>query len=253
MVLREAGLAAERLLEDRAGEPLGQRGERAPAGAGAGHDGGRPGLREQVRERLHGARVGGRRAQQPLGPEDLVRLGGGLEPVVHRHDHDRRAAAGLGLVVGAHDRARHVLGAGGLVAPHRVLAGEPVQAAGQERVEREVAAVLLADDDHERRAVAARGGQRGDRVAEAGRRVQQRQRRRAAADRVPGRHRHHRALVEAEHEGQVLGQAGEERHLGRAGVGEDRRQLEAPQHLEGRVAHRPLCHLAYPTAKRLVI
>ena len=253
MVLREAGLAAERLLEHRAGEPLGERCEGGPAGAGAGHDRGRRCLRQQVGERLDRRGVRGGGPQEPLRPEDLVRLGRGREPVVHRHDDDRRPAAGHRLVVGADDRARHVLRAGRLVAPHRVLARQASQAARQERVEREVAAVLLADDHHQRRAVGAGGRDGGDRVAEPGRRVQQGERGRAAADRVAGRHRHHRALVETEHEGEVVRQAGQERDLGRARVGEDRGQLEAPQHLEGRIAHRRLCHPAYPTAKRLVI
>ena len=166
-----------------------------------------------------------------------MRLGRGRGPVVHRDDHDRRAAPGGGLVVGADDRARHVLRADGLIDPHGVVAGEAVQPPGQERVLREMAAVLLADDDDERRAVQARGGERGDRVAEPRRRVQQRQRRRAAPDRVAGRHRDHRALVQREHEAQVVGQPGQERHLGRAGVREDRGQPEAAQHVERGVAH----------------
>jgi hypothetical protein len=93
-----------------------------------------------------------------------------------------------------------------------------VQPPGQEGVLRKVAAVLLADQDHERRAVQARGGERGDRVAEPRRRVQQRQRRRAAPDRVAGRHRDRRPLVQREYEAQVLGQPVQERHLRRARI-----------------------------------
>ena len=166
-----------------------------------------------------------------------MQLGPGREPVVHRHDHDRGPAAGGGLVVGAGDRAGHVLRAHRLVDPYRVVAREPVQAPGQERLEREVAAVLLADEHDQRRAVLARGGERGDGVAEPRCRVQQRQRRHSAGDRVAGGHRDRRALVERQDELQILREPGEKRHLGRARVGEDRRQLEAPQHIERRGAH----------------
>ena len=71
-------------------------------------------------------------------------------------------------MVGAHERAGDVLGAHGLVDRHRVLARQALQASGEEGSWRELAAVLLADHHHERRAVDARGGQRGDRVAEPG-------------------------------------------------------------------------------------
>jgi hypothetical protein len=74
---------------------------------------------EQVRERAHGVRAGRLGAQQRDGAEDLVRLGRGRAPVVHRHDHDRRAAPGGGLVMGAADRPRYVLRADGLIDPTR--------------------------------------------------------------------------------------------------------------------------------------
>jgi hypothetical protein len=77
-----------------------------------------------------------------------------------------------------------------------------------------VAAVLLADEHDDRRAVLARRGERGDGVAEPRRRVQQRQRRLAARDRVTGGHRDRRALVQREHELEVVGQPGQERDLG---------------------------------------
>ncbi len=154
VVLREAGLSAERLLEDRAVQALGEGDQCVPAlRAGARDDRGALRLVEHGRERLDRLRIGRLRAQQLHRPEDLVRLWCRIEPVVHRDDHDRRAAGGDRLVVGADDRSGHVLRAGGLVAPDRVLAGEPVELAGQERLQREVAAVLLADDDHQRRAV----------------------------------------------------------------------------------------------------
>ena len=241
VVLREAGLGAERLLEDRAVEALGERDQRRPAlvavRAGAG-DRARGSSRASRTPASASTAAGSAACERSssAGPSVSCGSGRGRRPVVHRDDHDRGSAGGDGLVVGADDRAGHVLGAGGLVAPDRVLAREAVQLAGQERVEREVAAVLLADDDHQRRAVGARGGDRGDGVAEAGRAVQQRERGRAAAERVAGGHRHDGALVQREHERQVLGQAGEQRDLGRAGVGEDRRQPQAPEHVERGVA-----------------
>ena len=87
-------------------------------------------------------------------------------------------------MVGALDRARHVLRPDGLLDADRVLAREPAEPAGEERLEREVPAVLLADDDDERRPVHARRRERADRGAEARRRVQQDERGLAAADRV---------------------------------------------------------------------
>ena len=178
MVLREAGGAAERLLVDGAAEALRERGQRRPAGgavgSGAGDDHGRLGGVDHGRERVDRDRVGRRGAQQPGRAERLVRLAGGGEPVVHGDDHERGAARGGGLVVGADDGAGHVLRARRLVAPHRVLAGEALEPAGEERVQREVAAVLLAGQHDERRAVLARRGQRGDGVADARRGVQQR-------------------------------------------------------------------------------
>ena len=97
-------------------------------------------------------------------------------------------------------------------------------------------AVLLTDDDHERRAVDAGGRQRGDRVAQAGRRVQEHERGRARADRHAGGHADDGALVEREHEPQVGREPGEQRDLGRAGVGEDRVEAAGAQDVERRVA-----------------
>ena len=88
--------------------------------------------------------------------------------------------AGGGLVVGAHDRAGHVLGARGLVGPHRVVAREPVQAAGEERLEREVAAVLLADETTSGARLARAVASAATALPEPRRRVQQRERGRAA-------------------------------------------------------------------------
>jgi hypothetical protein len=114
-----------------------------------------------------------------------------------------------------------------------------VQPPGEERLEDEVAAVLLADEDHDRRPVDPRGGDRPDRVPEPGRRVQERERRLAAPDRPARREPDHRALVQREHEAQVVREPREERDLRRAGVREQRRQAAPAEDVERRVANRP--------------
>jgi hypothetical protein len=158
-------------------------------------------------------------------------------PVVHRHDHERGPARALGGVVGAHERAGDVLRADRLVDRHGVLARQAVQAPGEERLLGEVAAILLADHDHERRPIHACGGERGDGVAEPRGRVQQGERRPAAPQRVAGGHADDRALVQAEHELEVGRQAAEEVDLGRAGVREDPGQRERAQDVERGLAH----------------
>ena len=110
MILREARLAAERLLVDRRTQALGERDERRPA---------------LVRvERARPTTSAGRSARSSnsasaatdsvstaAGPKHaprrgvLVRLAGLFQPVAHRHDHERRPAPSLGLVVRALDRA----------------------------------------------------------------------------------------------------------------------------------------------------
>ena len=162
---------AEGLLPDRGVEALGQR------------DQGRPACARRRRRRRPPARASSRasssaasssiasssaaRERTTRAAAAAARSGGLLGPVVLRDDDDRRAARGGRGVVGAHDGAGHVLGAQRLLEGHRVVAREPVEPAGEERLEREVAAVLLADEHHQRRAVDARGGERADRVAEA--------------------------------------------------------------------------------------
>ena len=166
----------------------------------------------------------------------LALLVGRLLPVAHRHDHQGRPAAGGGRVVGALDRGRDVLGLGGRLDGHGIRPREAVEPAGEEGLEGEVPAVLLADDDDQRRPVHARGREPADRRAEPCGRVQQDERRLVPADRVAARHPDDRALVQAEHEADVLRQAGEERDLRRPRVREHRRQAAPAEEVERRVA-----------------
>ena len=79
------------------------------------------------------------------------------------------------------------------------------------------------------------------------------ERRLAASDRVAGRHPEHRALVQPEHEPEVVGEPGEERHLGRAGVREERRQSAPAEDVERRIAdgpHDPQTSSATSTIRR---
>ena len=185
------GARAERLLEDRRDEPLGERHERRPRLRG------RPRPRRRRSPATRAPR-GTRRARRPPSASTRCRThdalaaaassrssSAGRVPVVHRHDHERRPALRRRLRGSARSIAPGTsCAAHGLLDPDRILAGEPVERPGEERLEREVPAVLLADDDDERRAVHARGRERADGVAEPGRRVQERERRLAAADRV---------------------------------------------------------------------
>ena len=176
MVLRKSGPATERLLPHRGAEPLGKPHDRRPAilriGARADDERGRVGRIDQLDERTH-VRVGHRIRADDLdrGPRgQRVRRFG---PVAHRRDDERRRAGAIGLVIGAGDRAGQVLRAQRRRGPHRVLAGEPIERApGEERLERQLPAVLLSDDDHQGRPGVTGVGDRVDRVAEARRGVQ---------------------------------------------------------------------------------
>ena len=123
--------------------------------------------------------------------------------------------------------------------PDRVLAGQPLQPAGEERLLREMATVLLADDDDERGPVDARCRKSADGVAQPGRRVQEHERSLVAGDRPAGGDADDGALVQRQDEAEVVRQIRQERDLGRARVGEDGRQPAAAQDVEGGVTHRP--------------
>ncbi len=145
-----------------------------------------------------------------------------------------------GLVAGALDRAGHVLRAHGEIDPDRVVAGEPLQPTGEERLEHQVPAVLLTDDDDEWCTVHARGRDRADRVAETGGGVQDSERRLPSSDREAGRQSDDRALVQAEHEAQIARQVCEERDLGRSRIREQRCQSASTEDVERGIANGPV-------------
>ena len=190
MVLRKAGSARERLLPHRAAQPLGERDHPLPAlaavGAVAHHQGGGAGALDHLGQLADLGRRDRGGAHGALGPPGRV-IVGGLVPVAHRHHHQRRTALRLGLVVGARDGPGHVLGADREARPHRVLAGQPLQrAAGQKRLVRQLAAVLLADQNDQRGAAVAGVGDGVDGIAQTGGGVQVDERRLAAGQRVAG-------------------------------------------------------------------
>ena len=239
VILREPHTPRERLLPDRAAQPLGERNHRIPVLLLRSADDKRRrlGARQQAGELRDLRRLHRMRAQDLRGRpgRELV---GGLEPVAHRHHQQRRPCRGLGLVIGARDRAGHVLAAARDVPPHRILAGQALERSpGEERLEGNLATVLLAHEDHKRSAAITRVSDRVHRVAQTGRRVQVDERRLAPGECVAGRHPHHRSLVEAEDEPDVGREIGQKCDLGRSRVAEDRRQPVAAHDLESAVAH----------------
>ena len=242
VILREAGPGAEGFLEDGRHEPFGKVGDRRPGfpvvRAGPDHERRRARVGQKRYELVDRLLVGGSGPHDPLGRRILTLRIRPREPVVHRHDHDRRASVGRCLVRGPGDRTGHVLRADRLVDPDRILAGKPLEPAGEERLVRQVAAVLLADEHDERSPVDPRGCERADRVSQPGGRVQEDERGLASPDRPARREPDHGRFVEGEHEAEVLREVDEERHFGRAGVPEDRGQSPRPENVVRRVADR---------------
>ena len=154
-------------------------------------------------------------------------------------------------MIGAGDRAGQVLRAQRRRGPHRVLAGEPIERApGEERLEGQLPAVLLSDDDHQGRPGITGVGDRVDRVAEARRGVQVDEGGTTPSERVPTCHPHDGALVQPEDEADVAREIGEKRDLGRARVAEDRRHPEPPHDLERGVANRHADNVSDTQASR---
>ena len=239
VVAWEPRLAAERLLPHRRAERLCERDERGPAlrvvRAGSGDDGRALGVGERRGERLDRSRVGRCRTHDRAGRRLVRPVVRGRQPVVHRRDDERRPTGGRRLVPRAGDGAGKILRADRLVDPDGIVAGEPVEPTGEERLVREVTAVLLADEDDERRPVDARRGERADGVAEAGGRVEDRERGLRPAEGIPRCDPDDRPLVEREHEVEIVREPGQERHLRRARIREHLRELPFAKNVEDRI------------------
>ncbi|GAA4839876.1 hypothetical protein GCM10023201_32150 [Actinomycetospora corticicola] len=95
-----------------------------------------------------------------------------------------------------------------------------------------MAPVLLPDQDDERDAVDPGGREGADRVAQARRRVEDDQRGAVGRGGVAGGEPDDGALVQREDEVEVVGQAGEQRDLGRPGVREDAVEAATPEDVE---------------------
>ena len=157
----------------------------------------------------------------------------------HRQAHEHGTAGRAGGVVegAAHDRAQlpqrpH------LVRPPADRPGQADQVAGQERVGLDVAVVLLAGGDHERRAHGLGVGEVADGVAQPGRRVQVQERRPPGGLGVAVGHAHRGGLLEAQHVVEVVGagQGVHERQLGGAGVAEQVADAFGAQHVQQGIA-----------------
>jgi hypothetical protein len=92
-----------------------------------------------------------------------------------------------------------------------------------------------------------RGCERADGVAEPGGRVQDRERRPAAADRPAGRQADDGALMQCEHEAEIARQVGQQLDLGRPGIRKDRGQAVLAPDSERRLAYGVRGHGAKPT------
>ena len=254
VVLGEPGPGAERLLPDRSVEPFRDVDERVPGALlvrpGADDDGGPLRRVEQLDEHVDRGGVRGAGAQDANGGGGLIALvRSGRQPVVHRHDDERRAASGRRRVPSAVDRAGEVLRPDRLLDRDGIRSREPFEAAGEERLVGEVATVLLADEDDERRPVDARRRQGADGIAETGGRVEEDEGRLVATERPAGRDPHHRPFVQPQDELEVGRKVDEQRHLGGAGVREHPSEPARAKDLDRRVAHGRRCHPRDPTGR----
>jgi hypothetical protein len=242
VVAREPGLPAERLLPHGSAEPLGERYEGSPAlrvvRAGPGDERGALRVPEHRDQGVHRGGVGCRGSDDRAGRGLVGAIVRRCQPVVHRRDHERRAACGRRLVPGAADGTGKVLGPDRVVDPDGILAGEALEPTRQERLVSEVAPILLTHEHDERRPVDAcrREGAHG--IAEARRRVENRERGRRPAERIPRGHPDHGALVEPEHEVEIVRKGREEGHFGRARVREHLREAPLAKDVEDGITDR---------------
>ena len=244
VVLREAGARAEGLLEDRRAEALGERHERRPGlglvGAGAHDQRGRLGRGEQVGERLDRRGVGRAGAEHARRRRQLVRLGRGRQPVVHRHDDERRPARGARLVPRARERARHVLRAHGLDrrtpgSRRPARAGAPARNGSWTRWRRSCWPTSTTSGARLTRAVASAATALPRPRSCAG--SPSPARRGRSPSRWPCRSTEPSCSPSTKR--RSSGRPASRLHLGRAGVGEQRRQAALAQDVERGVADRP--------------
>ena len=106
----------------------------------------------------------------------------------------------------------------------------------------QMAAILLTDEDDERRSIDARGRERAHGVPQPGGRMQERERGLVSSDRPAGRDTDDRGLVQREHELEIVRETRQERHLGRPRVGEQSRETALPKDVDDRITNRRAGH-----------
>ncbi|MGY3617600.1 hypothetical protein ACVJGD_003796 [Bradyrhizobium sp. USDA 10063] len=203
---------------------------------GADHEGRVLALGERRDQRLYRCRIG------PDLAADLARLDrlGRPVPIVDRHRDEGRPAGRLHRdVIGARDRARHVLGPRRLDGPFHIRLREFGGTFGiEEWLQRQDRARLLACGDHQRRLVAVGVEDIAERVSDAGRRMQIDE---AGVPRRLGiavRHADDGGFLQPQHVVDVVGPVAQERQFGRARIAEHLLDAESAQQAERRVLDR---------------
>ena len=157
-----------------------------------------------------------------------------------------RAAAAPARWMPRASASRHVLGPRRLEGPLDQRVRHPRRVAvGQVGLHRHLGAHLLPGGDQQRRVVRLGVEDRPHGVADARRGVQVDVRGAPRSLRVAVGHPDRHRLLQAEHVAEVLGEVGQHRQLGRAGVAEDRRHAVLAEEVEGCFAHDR--HRAHPT------
>ena len=150
VVLRETGASAERLLPDRAAQSFRQPDECGPGvGVGssrAGDDRWRLGAFDQRRQLGDRLLVGCLRPERPLRRSGLG-VAGGLEPVVHRDDDERRPSACHCFVPGAVDRPGNVPRQERQIDADGIVARQVLEPPREKGLQREMSPVLLPDEN----------------------------------------------------------------------------------------------------------
>ena len=240
VVLREAGAGAEGLLPDGAAQPLGQPDERGQAAGvvDTGSDDERRalGAADQPRELATAPPSAdcGRTTRRGAARSPVGCLGG---PVVHRHDHERRLRAPW-PPRGTPARSRRAHPAARPGSPTHTGYSPPsprslpARNGSAARCRRSCWPTTTTSGARLARAVASAPTALPRpavvwRTARAGR---------AGAERPAGGHADDRALVQAEHEAELVGEIREERDLGRPRIREQRGEAVLAEDVEGRVA-----------------